>query len=82
MQARRFFFVALIFSLMMIISACSDGVNNPFEPQDKLETNSLLLKSGDSSTAGAGELVPESCHHGNEDRSGPKPLDHVCSGDE
>ena len=37
MQARRFFVVALIFSIM-IISACSD---NPFEPQGKLENHAL-----------------------------------------
>ncbi len=44
MQARRFFFVALIFSIM-IISACSDAVNNPFEPQADLKNRALNKNS-------------------------------------
>ncbi len=44
MQARRFFFVVLIFSIM-IISACSDVTNNPFEPQADLKNRALNKNS-------------------------------------
>ena len=54
MQARRFFFVALIFSIM-IISACSDAVNNPFEPQSGLENHALNKNSAAGISA---NLVP------------------------
>lgn len=44
MQARRFFVVTFIFSLM-IISACSDVTNNPFEPKSGLENHALNKNS-------------------------------------